>query len=132
MAVAGLNEFEQAVLEKLLAGDHPVLAVLRAQAQAARLASREYTGAGFFLSFDVPPDASLLPTKDFHFGDVNAVVDGLRYGAGFVVFVRGGRLDTLEGYSYEEPWPKEIRGFKLSYQREPRELSLPDSSTSVT
>jgi hypothetical protein len=33
--------------------------------------------------------------------------------------------DTLEGYSYEEPWPKEIRGFVLSYQDEPRKLKLP-------
>lgn len=120
-----LNEFEQAVLEKLLEGDHPVLAVLRAQARAARLASREYTGAGFYLSFDVPPEAPALPKQNFHFGDVNATVDGLQHGAGFVVFVRGGRLDMLEGYSYDEPWPKEIRGFKLSYQREPRELDIP-------
>lgn len=127
-----LTEFERAVLEKLLAGDHPVLAVLRAQAQAARLASREYTGVGFYLSFDVPPEAPALLTQNFHFGDVNAAVDGLQHGAGFVVFVGGGRLEMLEGYSYDEPWPKEIHGFKLTYQREPRELSLPGSSTTTT
>lgn len=57
---------------------------------------------------------------------MNAVVDGLQYGAGFVIFMRGGRLDILEGYSYGEPWPKEIRGFNLTYQREPRELELPE------
>jgi hypothetical protein len=122
----GLNEFEQAVLDKLLAGEHPVLAVLREQALAGRLASREYTGAGFFGSFDVPRGTPILATQqDFHFGDVNAVIDGLQRGAGFVIFVRNGHLDTLEGYSYEEPWPKDIRGFKLTYQREPRGLELP-------
>lgn len=120
-----LTQFERAVLEKLLAGDRPVLAVLRAQAQAARLASREYTGAGFYLSFDVPPEAPALPSQNFHFGDVNATVDGLQHGAGFVVFVRGGRLEMLEGYSYDEPWPKEIHAFKLTYQREPRDLDVP-------
>jgi len=129
----GLNRFEQAVLDKLLDGDHPVLVVLRAQAERARLSSREYTGAGFFCSFDVPPDVpTLAPERDFHFGDVNAVVDGLQYGAGFVLFVRGGRLNTLEGYSYEEPWPIEIRKFKLTYQSEPRALSLPGSSPSAS
>ena len=122
-----LTEFERAVLDKLLAGDHPVLAALQAQARAARLVSRKYTGAGFFLSFDVPLDVPILATKDFHFGDVNAAVDGLQYGAGFVMFVRGGRLDALEGYSYAEPWPNEIRNFKLAYQREPREIELPES-----
>ena len=124
----GLNCFEQAVLDKLLDGDHPVLVVLRAQSGRARLSSREYTGAGFFCCFNLPPDVPVLsPERDFHFGDVNAVVDGLKYGAGFVLFVRGGRLDTLEGYSYEEPWPEEIRNFKLTYQSEPRALPLPDS-----
>jgi hypothetical protein len=120
-----LNEFEQALLEKLLAGDHPVLAVLRAQVQAARVASREYTGSGFYLSFDIPPEAPALRKESFQFGDVNAAIDGLQHGAGFVVFVRGGRLDMLEGYSYDEPWPTEIRGFRLTYQREPRALDIP-------
>lgn len=123
----GLGELEQAVLDKLLAGDHPVLALLRAQAKAAHLASREQTGAGFFCSFEVPPNAPLLATlPDFHFGDVNAVLDGLEYGAGFVLFVRDGRLDTLEGYSYGEAWPEEIRSFKLTYQDEPRAPQLPE------
>jgi len=123
----GLTEFEQAVLEKLLAGDHPVLAELRAQAQSAQLASREYTGSGFFLSFNVTRDAARPASEgDFYFGDVNAVVEGLQDGAGFVVFVRDGYLATLEGYSYEEPWPKEIRRFELAYEREPRELNLPE------
>lgn len=118
-----LSEFERAVLEKLLAGDHPVLATLRAQATAARLASREHTGAGFFLSFEVPRHLPTVETaRDFHFGDVSATVDGLEHGAGFLIFIRGGRLDSLEGYSYDEPWPQEIRRFKLTYQREPREL----------
>jgi hypothetical protein len=121
----GLTEFEQAVLDKLLAGDHPVLVILRAQAEEAHVASREYTGAGFFCSFEVPSGTPLVERHlDFHFGDVQAAVDGLEYGAGFVLFVRGGRLDTLEGYSYEEPWPNEIRNFSLRYQKEPRELQF--------
>jgi hypothetical protein len=127
--VEGLNKFEQAVMDTLLAGDHPVLVVLRAQADEARLASREYSGAGFFCSFEVPPSAPRLDAKqNFHFGDVNAIVEGLEHGAGFVIFVRGGRLDMLEGYSYEEPWPEDVRSFKLTYQRDPRELQLPDAA----
>ena len=120
----GLNTLEQAVLDKLLAGDHPVLAVLRAQAQRARVTRREHTGVGFFCDFDVPSDVPRAPHSDFHLGDVNATLDGLAHGAGFVLFVRNGRLATLEGYTYEESWPKEIRNVKLTYQREPRELTF--------
>jgi hypothetical protein len=119
----GLNEFEQQVLDKLLAGDHPVLDALRAQAERARLTRREYTGVGFFCDFDVPSDAAPLPTQsDFHVGDVNASLDGLKYGAGFVLYVRNRRLAMLEGYTYEEPWPQKVHNLKLTYQREPREL----------
>jgi len=88
----GLDAFENAVLAKLLAGGHPVLAVLRSQAESARLASREYTGAGFYCTFAVPPDAPLARVRDFEFGDVEARIDGLKYGAGFVIFVSAGRL----------------------------------------
>lgn len=123
----GLNRFEHAVLDKLLAGDHAALVTLRAQAQVGHLVSREYTGAGFFLVFDVPTTAPILAAPDFHFGDVTASVDGLENGAGFVIFVRGGRLDSLEGYTYEEPWPQQIHRFTLDYIGEPRQLDLPEA-----
>lgn len=121
----GLNELEQAVLDKLLAGDHPVLAALRVQAERARVTRRESTGAGFFCDFAVPSDVPpLAATRDFRIGDVNASLDGLEHGAGFVLFVRDGRLAMLEGYTYEERWPREIGNLRLTYQREPRELAF--------
>lgn len=120
----GLTDFEEAVLEKLLAGDIAVLAGLRAQAARARLASRENTGVGFHCSLEVPPDVPLVAPADFELGDVDATIEGLEHGAGFLLFVRGGRMTMLEGYSYEEPWPQEIRNVTLSYRREPRELGL--------
>jgi hypothetical protein len=126
MDPAHLNALEQAVLDKLLAGDHPTLATLRAQAEKACLLSRELSGVGFFCSFQVPPEAPRVEQfGDFHIGDVNASVKGLAHGAGFVLFIRDGRLDMLEGFSYDEPWPDEIEQFTLSYQSEPRTPSLP-------
>jgi hypothetical protein len=125
----GLTEFEQAVVDKLLAGAHPTLAVLRTQAERARLISREYTGVGFYLDFEVPPDAPTLSSvAAFAFGDVEATIDGLQNGAGFVLFVEGGRLSMLEGYSYDEPWPAEARKFTLSYHQEPRQIPLPEGA----
>jgi hypothetical protein len=124
----GLNTLEQAVLDKLLAGDHPVLITLRAQAERAHVTRREYTGVGFFCDFEVPSDLRPLAAgSNFRVGDVNASLDGLEHGAGFVLVVRDGRLATLEGYTYEEPWPPEVRNLKLTYQREPRELPFRDS-----
>jgi hypothetical protein len=120
----GLNDLERAVLEKLLAGDHPTLVALRAQAEAGRLAGREHTGVGFYCSFEVPPDVPSAGPRDFEVDDVIGELQGLAHGAGFVLFVRDGRIDTLEGFSYDEPWPQQVSKFNLTYQRDPRELEL--------
>lgn len=104
------------VLALLLDGDYPMMHILRTQLNMAGVESLENTGSGFFMKFSVPKDAPVIPGKpDFQFGDVDAQVEGLKDGAGFVVFVRDGQLRMLEGYSYEEPWPEGDREFTLSY-----------------
>jgi hypothetical protein len=122
----GLSAFERAVLDKLLAGNHPVLASLRRQAADAELIRRERTGVGFYCHFAIPLDIPAAPVAtDFTIGDVTAAVDGLAHGAGFMLFVEDGRISLLEGFSYDEPWPSEVGGYRLTYISEPRELELP-------
>lgn len=127
----GLNELEQAVLDKQLAGDHPTLGVLRIQAESARVVERRKTGVGFFCDFEVEAGAPTVE-GDFQISDVHGELAGLDHGVGFVLFVRSGRLSMLEGFTFDEPWPQRIRDFELEYDREPRELSLPHPSTSAT
>ena len=119
----GLNEFEQAALDKLLSGDHPILATLRHQVDHARLTSRENTGAGFYCNFEVEDDVPAVQ-GNFQIGDVQAELEGLREGAGLVLFIRAGRLSMLEGFSYDEPWPAEIRRFSLRYSDPQRTSQL--------
>lgn len=119
----GLNNLEQAVLDKLLAGDHPILAILRKQAAQTQLNKREYTGAGFYCDFLVGNNAPLVQ-GDFDIGDVHAELEGLSHGAGFVLFIRGGRLSMLEGYTYDEQWPAHIKGFSLRYSEPERRAEL--------
>ena len=109
-----LNELERAVLEQFLAGGHPVLVTLRRQVEHARLVTRGSKNDGFSCHFEVAADAPLV-RSDFELGDVHADLEGLTNGAGFLLFVRGGRVDTLQGFSYFEPWPSEIRRFALRY-----------------
>ena len=94
-----------------------VRVALRAQAARACLASREYTGAGFHCSFEVPAEVPRVSAP-------SGFELGLEHGAGFLLFVRDGRMTMLEGYSYEEPWPADVRDFKLTYRNEPRELAF--------
>jgi len=115
MLHAGLTALEQAVMEMLLRGDDPTLSILREQLQRASVASRDMTGVGFMTVFSVSDDVPRTPKDSFAFGDVKAELSGLQNGAGFVVFVRAGKLDSLEGHTYDEPWPAGEFVFKLKY-----------------
>ena len=104
-------------MKMLLEGDDPTLRVLMAQLQVAKIANRKLSGVGFFSTFEVPHSAPRLDfgKRSFSFGDVDAQIDDLKHGAGFVLHVRDGAIQCLEGYSYDEPWPRQVRGFRLSY-----------------
>jgi len=113
-----LNAFERAVLEKLLDGNHPVLAALRAQLEFCEVCSREFTGCGFFTTLKVDRAVEPAPTsrRRIQVLYVGAEISGLERGASFVLFVTDGYLDFLEGFSYDEPWPPEISEFSLHYE----------------
>lgn len=116
-----LNRLERAVLEKMLAGDSPVLATLRKQLSVAAVARRELTGVGFFCTLSVSTDE---PSADIQgrgpIGDVEAEIEGLNHGAGFLLWLEEGRMSMLEGFSYDEPWPAEFDRFTLRYHKDPR------------
>lgn len=112
-----LTTLESNVLEMLLAGPEPELATLRAQAGSAEISDRWLSGVGFHTSFAYPSEPVPLPGRPtFHFGDVHAKSPQLVYGAGFMLFVRGGVLASLEGYTYDDPWPADEASITLSYQ----------------
>ena len=112
-----LEHLEEAVLTKLLAGDHPVLVALRSQLPGVLVSERRFSGAGFFTDLLVAEGARRAPLRSGKavFGDVEATIDGLSYGAGFLLWVKDGLMIMLEGYSYDEPWPDDVTGFALHY-----------------
>jgi hypothetical protein len=127
-----LNRLEFAAIELLLRGEHPALAVLRQQVEHSRVARRELTGAGFFteLAVDRSVPAAQVAQRTIRLRDVEADLEGLEHGAGFILLVEDGFLRSLEGYSYEEPWPATIGGFAVRYagtERDLRELGPSDT-----
>ena len=114
-----MTTFEREVMTMLLSGEDTVLCTLRQQLSVSQVKGRELTGTGFFTTFLVPKEAPRVSGQgDFHLGNVIAKVDGLENGAGFVLFVKNGAIDFLEGYSYDEAWPNEIKRFKLAHSEE--------------
>jgi hypothetical protein len=123
-AMEQLSDFERSVLEKAITGDHAILATLREQAPSTRVSERAFTGVGFFLTLTVAGDAPRTDPRDFEIADVSADIDGLEHGAIFVLFVRDGRLDMLEGVAIDGSWPDPVGAYRLSFDREPRDIEF--------
>ncbi len=111
-----LTELEDRVLDILLRGENETLTILREQSKRIQVSSREMTGVGFYTEFEVTPDAPrILGRPAFKLGDVNGTAGNVRNGIGFLLYVKDGVLSMLEGYTYDEPWPSEVQGLKLTY-----------------
>jgi hypothetical protein len=70
------------------------------QAAALTVRRRENTGAGFYTHFDVGADSVIRPLPDLRALSVEAEVEGLSDGLGFILWVTQGRIDHLEGYTF--------------------------------
>jgi hypothetical protein len=97
---SGFTPLEKAVLDGICEaypGDQPSL---RAQLETAAVKSRENTGCGFFTHF-VADLASTPPLQGDRYRDGgSAKIGTLQCGMGFILFLKKGYADCLEGYSY--------------------------------
>jgi hypothetical protein len=120
-----VSEFETQVMHKLLEYNDSVFNILREQFKVAKVIDRQLTGVGFFLEFYLPADAAIIPAGlSFEINDVVAEIDELKNGAGFVLYVKNGRLATLEGFTFDENWPYVISGYQLLYREKSRNISF--------
>jgi hypothetical protein len=51
---------------------------------------------------------------------VAADIPGAESGAGFVLFIKNGVLDALEGCMFDGSWPENIPSFRLKYSPDPK------------
>jgi hypothetical protein len=100
-----LEQFEQAVMTALLAGDDPLLAALRAQYASATVRDREKTATGFITRFDVPSTVPPIARKLLHLDDLQLQLAGAKTPADTSVHVHNGRLRSLECFVYEGGFP---------------------------
>jgi hypothetical protein len=90
---------------------------LRKQIGELRVGSRECTGVGMFVHFDVPNKSASSSTVQRRFSNLSGEAPCLQHGFGGVLFVENGRIDTLEFFTYDEPWPEELESFSLTLEK---------------
>jgi hypothetical protein len=110
--------FERRLLSLFLAGDHAVLELLRRQAASVSVASRDHTGVGVFVYFQVPDTVPTVQPREMVFGDVNVELANAQPGVAALLFIEAGRLRCLELVTASGPWPAEPIVAKLGYLRE--------------
>ena len=118
-----LAMLEKEVMKMLLHDENACLNILYQQYLVSQVTTHNLTKVGFFITFIVPYNIQRVNDTSFTFGDVVAEMDGLKHGAGFVLFVKHGAINMLEGYTYNESWPSEIVNLRLSYVKDKRDLS---------
>ena len=121
---------ELQVMQMLLAGDHPTLETLRQQFARSNVAKRDFTGVGFFTSFEVRDCLPLLaPPRRIVIGDVCADVDGLEYGCGFILFVDDGLLRILECHLWgDDAFPDNPRYNRIYYAHKTSPLAVTETT----
>ena len=104
-----LNLLEKAIIKAILkSNNNETSKKLYKQYQIATVKKRTYTGVGFYTDFYISDkDKDIFISREqIKLGGVYADIKGLKFGAGFILFVKDGRLKTLEGYTYNEKWPQ--------------------------
>lgn len=104
-------------MDKLLDGEDHLLGILQEQYKRSTVKSREFTGVGFYTTFTLDKNVPKAEYKNtFQIGDVIGEVKGINNGIGFILFIKDGLINILEGYTYgDEKWPESIEEYKLLY-----------------
>lgn len=106
------EEFEHAVMQKILEEDTSVNRILREQYKKTHVASRDFTGVGFFTDFHLPENiVKVSEPVEYAYGDVHCDLNGAL--CGFILFIKDGVMICLEGYTYGELWPNVITSYNL-------------------
>lgn len=95
------TDLEKAVMHAIFAEMPENQDALERQLDQATVVQRENSGVGFFTTIAVPDDVAPVRIPSPLSTDICANVAGVERGMGFLVFIEDGRLETIEGFSYE-------------------------------
>lgn len=104
MNIAHLTPLENAVIEAIVQGRPESERCLREQLRQSVLRSREFNGYGFFTNLLVPEQAQSCPDLDGTLFASGLVGNQL---CGFILWIKSGKIDFLEGYPLGgDSWPE--------------------------
>ena len=102
-----METLERAVIEALASSEGAVGQILLEQHARASVLRRDWSGVGVNTYFSVPADAPRVETTENPIGRPILIdLEGLKEGASAVMWIEAGALDSLEIFTFDEPWPE--------------------------
>lgn len=98
--MTAFTELELAALRSIFSETPELAPALERQLAVASVAERENSGAGFFTTIAIPDEAPPVSGPNVLGHETHAHIAGLPVGLGFVLFLKSGRLDLLEGFAW--------------------------------
>ena len=116
-----VTEMETAALQAIFAETPPMASELQRQLGRAKVTKRENTGGGFFTDIAVPEGEPRLKCSNVLGYATHARVEGLEHGLGFVLFIKDGNLNLLEGFAWgpESTASLDLRNLSFEIFNEP-------------
>jgi hypothetical protein len=106
-----MNKLDQEILTWI--AEQTDSAELKAQIDGATVSKRDYMRTGYFIYFDVVPEA--LPVdKSLSLVSPDIVSSELLDGAGTTLFLRNGKIHYLEIYARGGFFPKVLESYSLA------------------
>ncbi len=125
-----LMQLEKILAEALLAGDDPMLEVLRAQHAAATVSKLTFTGVGFFAEYYVAEHIQRVSPQNFYIDDVFFELSDLENSAMAMLMIQGGAIDYLEAVTIDGDWPEKTELRLIYYSvRNPQSPRVRERST---
>ena len=93
---------ERAVLCAICENQSVDRVALESQLSTAVVVGRENTGAGFYAQISVQRDSAASVGGERLRNGPTATIEGLEHGMGFILWLKEGFADCLEGYCYGE------------------------------
>ena len=113
------EEFEKIIIGDIIQTYPEYAERLARQYGTATVTKRTIDSRGFYTFYDIGDRAaSLGDGVNLHLGENQWNINGLKYGSDYILWIKNGFISSLEGFSYEEPWPDEITNVSKIVKRE--------------
>lgn len=102
------------IMQKILLENKLYHEILINQFKCYKLIKREFTGCGYYSTFEIIDKTLKIDEENFNIGNVLVKVAGMDNGIGFILYIADGFINTLECYTFGvEEFPKNIELYEI-------------------